>query len=48
MRYGILLALAIIALVSANELGFGVIVFVPLMLLAYWLMEKFIMRENKK
>lgn len=34
------LAVVIIALVSLNELGFGVIAFVPLMLLAYWLMKK--------
>lgn len=36
----IFLGIVIIALVSANELGFGVIAFVPLTLLAYWLMEK--------
>ncbi len=38
--YYVLLGLVIIALVSANELGFGIFAFVPLMLLAYWLMTK--------
>ena len=38
--YFILLGLVVIGLVSANELGFGVIAFVPLTLLAYWLMVK--------
>lgn len=36
----ILLALNIIALIVLNELGYGAIAFVPLTLLAYWLMEK--------
>ncbi len=38
--YYVLLGLVIFALVSANELGFGIIAFVPLVLLAYWLMTK--------
>ena len=42
----ILLALVIFALVSANELGYGVIAFAPLTFLAYWLMEK-IFNEKK-
>lgn len=36
----ILLALVIIALVGLNELGYGVIAFAPLTLLAYYLMDK--------
>jgi hypothetical protein len=38
--YSILLALVIIANVSMNELGFGAITFLPLTLLACWLMFK--------
>jgi hypothetical protein len=38
--YTILLAIVIIALVGANELGLGVLAFAPLILLAYWLMVK--------
>jgi len=38
--YFVLLALAIIAGVSLNELGFGAITFLPLTLLACWLMSE--------
>lgn len=36
----ILLAVVIFALVGLNELGYGIIAFAPLTLLACWLMEK--------
>ena len=39
-RYLILLALVVFYLVGANELGFGAIAFLPLTLLAVWLMRK--------
>ncbi len=35
-----LLGLVIFALIGTNELGIGVCTFIPLMLLAYWLMVK--------
>jgi hypothetical protein len=38
--YIVLLGLVILADVSLNEMGFGVITFAPLTLLAYWLMRK--------
>ncbi len=38
--YIILLGLVIIADVSLNEMGLGIITFAPLTLLAYWLMTK--------
>ena len=38
--YFVLLAIVIVADVSMNELGFGVITFLPLTLLAGWLMLK--------
>jgi len=38
--YFVLLAMAIFADVSMNELGFGAITFLPLTLLACWLMSK--------
>jgi hypothetical protein len=38
--YLILLALVIFTLIATNELGIGVITFLPLTLLAYWLMIK--------
>ena len=44
--YLILLVLVIITLIVTNELGIGVLTFVPLMLLAYWLMVKVF--ENEK
>ncbi len=44
--YCILLGLVIFILVSANELGYGVIAFVPLTLLARWLMTKAFVKEK--
>lgn len=44
--YLILLGIVIVADVSANERGFGVIAFVPLTLLAYWLMRKAFEKEK--
>jgi hypothetical protein len=38
--YFILLAIVVFADVSMNELGFGAITFLPLTLLACWLMHK--------
>jgi hypothetical protein len=38
--YFVALALVILALIITNELGFGVITFAPLAILAYWLMTK--------
>ena len=38
--YLILLGLVIFTLIATNELGIGVITFLPLTLIAYWLMTK--------
>jgi hypothetical protein len=40
MVWKVLLGLAIFALISANELGYGVFAFLPLTFLAMWLMTK--------
>ena len=42
----IVLALVVMALVSLNELGFGILAFVPLALLAYWLTLKAFEQES--
>jgi hypothetical protein len=44
--YLILLGFVIFALISANELGYGVFAFLPMALLAIWLMSKVFQREN--
>jgi len=44
--YFVLLAIVIIADISMNELGFGVITFLPLTLLACWLMVKAFEKEG--
>jgi hypothetical protein len=38
--YFVLAAIVIFALVSANELGYGALAFLPLTLLAAWLLRK--------
>lgn len=40
MKYWLLFALLIVATVSANELGYGVIALVVLMPLSLWVMKK--------
>lgn len=44
--YFVLLAIAVFADVSMNELGFGGITFLPLTLLACWLMVKAFEKEE--
>ncbi len=44
--YFVLLAIAVFADASMNELGFGAITFLPLTLLAFWLMHKAFEKEK--